>query len=260
MSALSTLEKPIISIVVPVYRVEKYLRKCVDSILAQTYEKLEIILVDDGSDDSCSDICDDYSLKDNRIKVFHKSNGGLSDARNYGTEHASGSFIMFIDSDDYIESDFIETIYNLLVSSGADIAAGGITNEWENGILNRYIGCQEDKYYDTKTAITEMCYGKNISIYGWGKLIPREIAKNCLFPYGKLHEDVATTYKFILNSNTVADSSTHGYHYVIREGSILNQKFNMKSCYAIKIAVWREISLRSSIIECSISLSVLKVS
>ena len=105
----------LISVVVPIYNVENYIKKCVDSILSQTYKNLEIILVDDGSPDRCGEICDKWTKKDNRIKVIHKENGGLSDARNSGIEIAKGDYLSFIDSDDYVNKDFIKILYNLLI-------------------------------------------------------------------------------------------------------------------------------------------------
>ena len=114
----STIEKNdiLVSVILPVYNVEKYLIKCLDSVIRQTYQKLEIILVDDGSTDSSGKICDEYANKDGRIKVFHKKNGGLSDARNYGIERSTGEYLAFIDSDDYVDDDYIEFLMNLTES------------------------------------------------------------------------------------------------------------------------------------------------
>ncbi|UOK56378.1 glycosyltransferase [Bacillus sp. OVS6] len=117
---------PAISIVVPIYNVEKYLHKCIDSILSQNFTDLEIVLVNDGSTDSCGRICDEYSIKDNRVKVIHKKNGGLSDARNTGIEISTGDFIGFVDSDDWVEPNMYETLYNLCISNSADISTCSI--------------------------------------------------------------------------------------------------------------------------------------
>ena len=117
---------PKISVIVPVYKVEKYIHKCVDSILNQTFSDIEVILVDDGTPDRCGEICDAYGEQDSRVKVIHKENGGLSDARNAGMPHASGEYIIFIDSDDYIESDMLEYMYTRLTEAGADMATCGL--------------------------------------------------------------------------------------------------------------------------------------
>ena len=113
---------PLISIIVPVYNVEKFIDCCINSIISQTYENFELILVDDGSPDNCPVICDTWGKKDTRIKVFHKSNGGLSDARNFGIKYAKGDYITFIDSDDFVSSFYLETLYNLIVNNNADIS------------------------------------------------------------------------------------------------------------------------------------------
>ena len=113
----------LISVIIPIYKVEAYLDRCVRSILSQSYQNLEIILVDDGSPDQCGKMCDDFAALDSRIRVFHKENGGLSDARNYGVEYANGKYIAFIDSDDYVESHYVEYLHDLIVSNDADIAS-----------------------------------------------------------------------------------------------------------------------------------------
>ena len=122
----------LISVVVPIYNVENYIKKCVDSILSQTYKNLEIILVDDGSPDNCPQICDEYAQKDNRIKVIHKENGGLSDARNAGIDISKGKFITFIDSDDYIEKDYVEVLYNSIKENASDMAIGSHKAIYDN--------------------------------------------------------------------------------------------------------------------------------
>lgn len=119
---MNTIHENLVSVVVPVYKVEEYLRECIDSIISQTYTHLEIILVDDGSPDTCGKICEEYALNDSRITVYHKDNGGLSDARNYGMARSHGEFITFVDSDDIIMPNFVETLMNLIHEHDADIA------------------------------------------------------------------------------------------------------------------------------------------
>ena len=130
----------LISVVVPVYNVEKYIDKCINSIINQTYKNLEIILVDDGSPDNCGNICDEYAKKDNRIIVIHKENGGLSDARNTGIEVSKGKYITFIDSDDYISDNYVSFLYNLIIEYKADISIGKHYVLYENGEINTATG------------------------------------------------------------------------------------------------------------------------
>lgn len=129
---------PLISVIVPIYNVEKYLARCVDSIVNQTYKNLEIILVDDGSPDRCPKMCDDYAEKDSRIKVVHKKNGGLSDARNAGMAVATGEYISFIDSDDYVSDDFFECLLDVMNKENSDIAECSVVKLYEDGHLEQY--------------------------------------------------------------------------------------------------------------------------
>ena len=125
---------PTISVIVPVYKVEPYIRKCVDSILGQTFSDIQVILVDDGSPDQCGKICDEYAKQDNRVEVIHKENGGLSDARNAGIPYAKGEYIIFLDSDDYIENDMFEYMYTRIKDSGADMATCGLSEVYTDRI------------------------------------------------------------------------------------------------------------------------------
>ena len=227
---------PLLSVVIPIFRVEKYLSKCVESVLAQTYPNLEIILVDDGSDDACPEICDQFEKNNKNVLAFHKQNGGLSDTRNYGIQKSKGSWVLFLDSDDYLDSDYIESLMSFLFKTQADMVIGGFTNEWEDGTIIRYMGCKSDQLYETKTAMKELCYGDNIAIFACAKIIRRNTAIKYPFPIGKLHEDVATTYKYLMDCSRIAVSSAKGYHYVNRKGSILTQNFRMDSCYALEAA------------------------
>ena len=153
----------LISVVVPIYNVENYIKKCVDSILSQTYKNLEIILVDDGSPDNCPQICDEYAQKDNRIKVIHKENGGLSDARNAGIDISKGKFITFIDSDDYIEKDYVEVLYNSIKENASDMAIGSHKAIYDNGtILNKETG--EKSVLDSKNVLERILYDENIDL------------------------------------------------------------------------------------------------
>ena len=218
----------LISVIVPIYNVEKYLKKCIDSILKQTYTNLEIILVDDGSPDNCGKICDEYAKKDKRIKVLHKKNGGLSDARNKGIEIAKGRYIYLIDSDDIITKDSIEILYKNIIETKKDISIGRISTFTEENNM-RTEDCEECiEVYDTKEAIEHLLYNTKYTSSSAGKLFLASIFKDTKFPVGKKYEDLATVYKLIYNSsNGVVATNKIVYNYfVARQGSIMNEKFS----------------------------------
>lgn len=213
----------LISIIVPVYNVEKYLEKCVDSIIKQTYKNIEIILVDDGAKDNSGKICDELKEKDNRIKVIHKPNGGLSDARNAGLKIAKGEYIGFVDSDDYIAEDMFETLYNLNKENDSDIS---IVSYYEiyNG---KVIGVRESdklEILNRTEAIKELLVDAKIQSYAWNKLFKRELFENTEFPTNKNFEDIATTLLLFEKANKVVLLENPKYYYVRRDDSIIGVK------------------------------------
>ena len=184
-----------ISIIVPFYNVEKYAPKCIESIINQTYTNLEIILVDDGSPDTCGKICDDYALKDGRIKVIHKKNAGLSDARNVGIKEATGKYIGFVDGDDYIEKDMYKYLYNLIKENNADISICGVEEVYEDGSIQDEKAKESIEILSKEDAIKELLLDKKVRSHAWDKLYKRELFENIEYPYGRKMEDIATTYK-----------------------------------------------------------------
>lgn len=218
----------LISVVVPIYNVEKYLNRCIDSILKQTYKNLEIILIDDGSPDNCPQICDEYVKKDNRIQVIHKKNGGLSDARNSGINIAKGKYITFVDSDDLILENSIETLHNNIKQYKKDISVGQIKTFSKENDINEIEKIQEiNNVYDTKQAIEKLLYNTEYTSSTAGKLFKTDLFKNIKFPFGKKYEDLATVYKLIFESNGVVVSNKTVYQYfVARQDSIMNEKFS----------------------------------
>lgn len=219
----------IISIIIPVYNVERYLETCMESILKQTYKNIEIILVDDGSTDFSGKMCDHYAEIDKRVKVIHKENGGLSDARNKGILQASGEYIMFVDSDDMVSYDFVEYLLNLLKDNSADIA------------ICDPVHCHPDKkcYFEEETfrkvfepeeAIVEMLYQKSFLVAAWGKLYKRECFNDISFPYGMLFEDSAIMYKVFDKTKKIVYGNAKLYGYMHREGSITTKSFSKKDC------------------------------
>ncbi len=220
-----------ISIIVPIYNVEKYLNQCIDSIINQTYKNLEIILVDDGSPDNCPKICDDYQKKDNRIKVIHKQNGGLSDARNAGLEIATGDYIGFVDSDDYIAPDMYEKLLLLAESKDCEIAVCGFIKVTSKAMQNKNIALGI-KVLTKEQALYELMCEETFEDYAWNKLYKKELFKetNIRYPKGMAFEDTFTTYKLFLASNRVVVTESPLYYYRInRIGSIIyNQTIREK--------------------------------
>lgn len=225
----------LISVVVPIYNVEKYLKKCIDSIVYQTYRNLEIILCDDGSTDSCSQICDKYAEMDSRVKVIHKKNGGLSDARNVGIESSTGKYILFIDSDDFIDENMIFYLYDALIKNQADMACCQRQEVDENGRK-----LKSNKEYNTfivnenEECMRELLKNPQMDTVAWGKLYIRSMFKDVRYPVGKHHEDVFTTYKLIAQCQKIFVGEEKYYYYRIRTDSIMTSTFNKKHMDSIK--------------------------
>ena len=220
-----------ISIVVPIYNVEKYLCRCIDSIINQTIKDIEVILVDDGSTDSCPKICDQYAQKDIRIRVIHKSNGGLSSARNEGIKVAQGQYIGFVDSDDYVNINMYEKLYNQAIEKGADIVQCHFKKVYEDEDYSRLINeCDVDELSNNEALLRLVKMGELHvqSVVAWNKIYKKELFQNISYPIGKLHEDEFTTYKLFANSSKIVDISQELYYYRQVEGSIMNRKFNVK--------------------------------
>ena len=231
---MSSYGNELISIIVPVYNVEQYLEKCVDSIINQKYKNLEIILVDDGATDSSGKLCDELAKIDNRIKVYHKENGGLSDARNYGVERATGDYIGFVDSDDYIDSEMYEELYEAIKKENVDVVECNLKIIYPD----RVELFTEQKYYNvyTKQEYLEE-YLKIEKIFGSAcvRLIKSDIAKKLKFPVGKLYEDTYYAYDLIEKVDRYVIMNNPYYNYLMRENSITNTKFNPRIFDLIEI-------------------------
>ena len=223
------MDKPLISVIVPVYNVERYLSRCIDSILTQTYENLEIILVDDGSTDSSGQICEDYADKDPRIKTIHKPNEGLADARNKGIEAATGAYCSFVDSDDYVAEDCIEDLYDMANANGAQIAVCGYQKVYEDisdGTPGENNTEKTIKVYNSIDALSALLYQRGIISAAWGRLFKREVFGTVRFPKGRQHEDVAVMYKLFDQAGVIAVGSEKKYYYLQRSGSIIHSTFH----------------------------------
>lgn len=214
-----------VSIIVPVYNVEKYLAKCIESILSQTYRDIEVLLIDDGSTDGSADICKEYSRQDDRIRYIRQENGGLGNARNRGIQEASGKYILFIDSDDYIAENMVEQLYQNIITSGADMATCGIYNVFQQKCTAQYDKI-EKFLCSSEEAFGLLLIGEKIPGSSCNKLIQADILKDIRFPEGIPYEDVGFHIDLMQKVETVYVDTTPLYYYVHRENSITTKKFD----------------------------------
>lgn len=218
----------LISIVIPVYNVESYIEKCVNSIINQTYKNIEILLIDDGSTDLSGQICELYAKKDTRIRVFHKKNGGLSSARNFGIEKAKGKYISFIDSDDFVTIDYVEILYKLLVDTNSDISVAINVNLYPNGYIKHIYNNSGKKiiYGSGLSMLEHMLYQKLFDTSSSFKLYKTKLFDDIRFPIGKLYEDIACIYKLFLKAKRVSYINKEIYFYLQRPSSIIGKSFD----------------------------------
>lgn len=216
----------LISIIVPVYMVEEFLPKCIDSIINQTYKNIEIILVDDGSEDNCPILCDEYAAKDERIIVIHQENVGLSGARNKGLEIAKGEYVCFVDSDDYIDEEFIESLYDAIKKTNSDISMCFYYDVYKE---------VEKKYFPPSKRIIVFNNIKIMKkmtkvqyIVTWNKMYKTSLFNDVRFPLGKIHEDVFTTYKLMFNSKRICVLKKQLYGYRFNEKGIAHADYNLR--------------------------------
>ena len=228
------MKEPLISIIVPVYKVEKYLNRCVESIVKQTYSNLEIILVDDGSPDQCPVMCDAWMEKDNRIKVVHKKNGGLSDARNAGMKISKGEFIGFVDSDDWIDQNMYQRLYEILSTDKSDISACGVKMFWEDSDLCQMLTQTNKCVLNREEAMKALIEESLIKQPVWYKLYKKELIRDILFPVGKYHEDAFWSYQAIGMAKRVSITDYVGYYYWQRKESIMGENYSIKRLDAIQ--------------------------
>lgn len=226
------MEKILISVIVPVYNVEKYLEKCVNSILNQTYKNLEIILIDDGSPDGCPEMCDNLAKTDGRIKVIHKQNGGLSDARNVGIENATGKLISFVDSDDFLNTNYFETLYKNLTKTNSDISICSFVSVQENEIVDttEFNSCEVLTF--TGMQKLEQLYSKDHHVEfvtAWGKLYKTSLFETIKYPKGKINEDEFVCHKLLDSASKVCYQPVKYYYYLQRENSIMHQHYTKKN-------------------------------
>lgn len=253
-----------ISIIVPVYKVEEYLPRCLDSILSQTYENLELILVDDGSPDGCGAICDACGEKDSRVMVIHQENGGVARARNAGLAAATGEYLLFIDADDFVTADYVENMVGLIEKNEADIgvcgwvdvrgekaeaASGRSAREPEQnaGIYGRnvwsaapaaraFMNPQETICWSREEALKALLYQIPIDNALWAKIFRRKLFDGIFMPEGKIYEDFACAYRLLGRAERVAYNPWQGYRYFLRNQGIMRSSFTEKKMDLIDFA------------------------
>lgn len=230
----------LISVIVPIYKVEDYLPRCVDSLINQSYRNLEIILVDDGSPDKCPTICDDYASKDSRIKVIHKENGGLSDARNAGMAVINGRYVSFIDSDDYISLNFFEILYNTIKSEKSDIVECGVVKCYEDNHIDEYKDDLEIVSYETQSALSELIAEDIFKQHVWNKLYKTDLVLDIPYVVGKLNEDEFWTYQVFGKAKKVTKINITMYFYFQRESSIMGNKYSLRRLDALEGKINRQ--------------------
>lgn len=229
----------LISVIIPVYKVEKYLDVCVESVVSQTYRDLEIILVDDGSPDNCGAMCDEWAKKDPRIRVIHKENGGLSDARNVGMEAATGEFMAFVDSDDYVDRQMYDVLLRELVNNDCDVAACGYIQSDGSESFPEQIPPYSLTFFTPVEMQISLMQDSAVRQVVWNKLFRTECIKDIKFEKGKIHEDEFWTYKALARCRKYVAVNYIGYYYFQRSGSIMSTVFSLQRLVAVEAKLGR---------------------
>lgn len=231
----------LISVIVPVYKVEEYLDRCVQSIVDQTYQNLEIILVDDGSPDHCPAMCDAWAAKDNRIKVIHKKNGGQADARNVGMAVATGKYIAFVDSDDWIEPQMYQSMHEAMTTTGSDIVSCGAKRVWLDGTPSQEVlSVNRNCVLEQEAAMEAMITGNGLVQIPCNKLYKRCLLSDILFPVGVAHEDDFWTWQVVFRANRVSILKESYYYYLQRENSTMGVGFSEKRLVVVRAKTERQ--------------------
>ena len=231
-----------VSVIVPVYKVEKYLERCIKSIVNQTYKEIELIIVDDGSPDKCPEICDKWAEKDKRIKVIHKENGGLSDARNAGMQIASGEYMAFVDSDDWISPFYLEYLVKSIVDSKCDIVECDIIRTQGTGFEKQIDkkNIRNLNIFQTEEALKELIEDRHLHQYVWNKLYKRTVIQKIMFEKGKTNEDEFWTYQVFGNAKCIGKLNIPLYYYFQRKSSIMGEKYSLKRLDALEAKMKRQ--------------------
>jgi glycosyltransferase involved in cell wall biosynthesis len=238
-----------ISVIIPVYNVAAYLNRCVQSIINQTYSNLEILLVDDGSKDQSGSLCDEWEQKDSRIKVFHKENGGLSEARNVGIDHATGQYLCFVDSDDYIHRDMIRVLYDNIHKTESDISMCEFRRVKDQTDMGEITVSEHIDVFEKKEPIDllyqKVFLNKSTLIVAWNKLYRKELFDEIRYPVGKFHEDEYVIHRILFEAHRLVYTPDAYYCYVQRDNSIMDTFSEKKiwdalDAYEDRINFWKE--------------------
>lgn len=240
----------LISVIVPIYKVEQLLSRCIESLLNQKNTNFELILVDDGSPDQCGLICDNYAQKDSRIKVVHKQNGGLSDARNAGLKIATGEYIAFVDSDDWVAPDYLSSMLEALRISESDICECEVLRT-SGKVEFEHITQNDMEVYSAVEALKQLVIDGVFHQYVWNKLYKRSCIEEIYFPVGKTNEDEFWTYQVFGKAQKIVKTSKTLYYYFQREGSIMGSEYNLKRLDALEAKQQRQIYIEQQFPELS---------
>ena len=228
--------EPLISVIVPVYNVEAYLPRCVDSLLGQSYSNLEILLVDDGSTDGCGALCDAYAARDARVRVIHKQNGGLSDARNAALDVARGEYLSFVDGDDWVSPYYIENLYRALEQAGAELSASCFEEVFEGQPVQSVPveRLEQFEILSREECLKRILYQDGMEVTTPTKLYKRELFDGVRYPVGKLYEDIPVAYETVRRIHKAARIANCDYYYFQRGNSIQNMAFNPKKLDSVR--------------------------
>ena len=229
------MTNPLLSVVIPVYHVEKYIRQCLDSVLAQTYSNMEIIIIDDGGKDGSLAICQEYARRDERIRIISQENGGISKARNVGVEHSTANYVTFIDGDDFINPKMFDTMMKLMQEKEIDIVSCGSTRKE----IEPELGRGEITILDHDTLVSMGLRDQYTSI--WGKIYKRHVLEAVPFPEGRVFEDLGILYKIFHESNGMVHLDYKFYHYIKRPNSITQSSFRVKPKYDCLYLTYKKI-------------------
>jgi len=245
------MKNKLISVIISVYKAEKYLEGCLDSICNQTYRELEIILVDDGSPDNSGKICDEYAKRDNRVLVIHKENGGISSGRNAGIKVAKGEYLIFYDSDDFVPNNSVEDLYNTCEKDNADIAMCGFIKKKNGKILLRFTG--KNGIFNKDEALKRLLEETDINCTVWNKIFKKESIKNIYFDENlSVAEDFKFLYQAFKKVNKISiNTNKIVYHYEVRNGSLMQGRFNQKFIKEVTLCsdILEEIKIENSKLE-----------